>query len=117
LIHSNAHPLAVDYFSDWRTRVWSCSCGWTGANTNGVVRCSDDFVEIECPRCRHPLASVDRTPGREIVEQAAGLGNAEAAALLSPEEFGSPYADGRGRVRFLTGDEDAVVFQDGDQFF
>ena len=107
----------VDYFSDWRTRPWSCSCGWTGANTDGVVRCSDDSVDFECPGCRCPLARVDRTPSREEVEQAAGLGNAEAAALLSPEEFGSPYANGRGQARFLTGGEDVVFFQDGDQFF
>jgi hypothetical protein len=117
LINSTEGRDGVDYFSDWRTHLWSCSCGWTGTNSDGVVHCSDDAVDIECPRCRHPLARVDRTPSCEVVEQAAGLGDAEAAALLSPEEFGSPYADGRGQARFLTGGEDVVFFQDGDQFF
>lgn len=63
------------------------------------------------------LARVDRNPSRELLDEAAERGNAEAAALLSPGNFGSPYADERGETRFLTGGEDIVLFQDGDQFF
>ena len=113
---SNAAPHA-GYFSDWRTRLWSCPCGWTGTNADGVVHCSDAAVGTECPNCRLAVARVDRIPSREQVEQAAGLGKAEAAALSSPEDFGSPYADDRGTARFIAGNEEVVFFQDGDQFF
>ena len=108
LVDDDYGAADVGYFSDWRTRRWACRCGWTGANTDGVLRCSDDAVETARPSCRLPMARVDRAPGREEVERAAELGNAEAAALLSPEDFGSPYADGRGESRFLTGGEDVV---------
>lgn len=117
LTHSDAGPLPVDYFSDWRTRLWTCSCGWSGSNTVAVILPSADSVAIECPDCHLALAQVDRRLSQELLEQAAACGHAEAAALLSPEDFGSPYADGSREVRFLTGGESVAFFQNGDQFF
>lgn len=107
----------VPYFSDWRTREWSCDCGWSGSNRSALVFHDQEKVSIACPTCAHGMATVDRHPSAEEVEAAAAAGNPEALALTSPDDYGDAYIGGEGEVVFVAGHEKVVYFDDGDQFF
>lgn len=118
-----SHPMPqrvvpqVPYFSDWRTRTWLCDCGWQGSNRHALVFHDQEKVSIACPECAHGLATIDRRPSSEEVEAAAALGNPEALAMRSPDDYGDAYIGGEGEPLFVAGHEQVVYFDDGDQFF
>lgn len=107
----------VPYFSNWRTQEWTCDCGWMGSNRRALVFHDHDRVSVACPTCAHGLATVDRHPSVDQVNAAAAAGNPEALAWQSPDDYGDAYVGGEGEVVFVTGHEQVVYFDDGDQFF
>jgi len=107
----------VDYFSDWRTKEWACDCGWSGSNSGALVYHDLCFVSIACPACGHGIATINRNPSETSIQTSASLNNPEARALLSPDNHGDPYIGGDGKVVFVTGSEEVVRFEEGDQFF
>jgi hypothetical protein len=105
------------YFTDWRSRTWTCSCGWAGTNETALVFANDEVVSIACPACAHGLAFIDRTPSQDEVAAAAEAGNPEALTILDPGTYANDYVTSPTIRRFVTGHESEVVFRDRDQFF
>jgi hypothetical protein len=46
------------YRDDWKTRVFTCSCGWTGTFEEGLVDYFEELKHSECPQCQKMLAIV-----------------------------------------------------------
>lgn len=46
------------YRDDWKTRVLTCSCGWTGTFEEGSTEYFEELKHSACPRCDTMLAIV-----------------------------------------------------------
>ncbi|MGQ0557880.1 MAG: hypothetical protein ACT4PN_18270 [Nitrospiraceae bacterium] len=46
------------YRDDWKTRVFTCSCGWTGTFEEGSTEYFEELKDSSCPRCDTMLAIV-----------------------------------------------------------
>lgn len=53
------------YRDDWKTRVFTCSCGWTGTFEEGSVEHFEALMHSECPRCGTMLAIVSYAVARK----------------------------------------------------
>ena len=75
--------IVHDYFTpDWRTRGFSCACGWQGNSQDMVMDLHDDVTDYACPACENTLLIVSH-PDMAQVRQAAIDGNPEALQQLA----------------------------------
>lgn len=82
---------SADYFSDYKTRAFTCECGWHGGYDELKPMPACCSIIVACPTCRHPVLSV-RPPSGEDVKNAAARGDEEAVAML-PSVLESERAD------------------------
>jgi len=73
--------IGTPYFSDWQTRIWEHSCGWTGTGDDTDSEYFDALFEVRCPKCGGKLTTITY-PYKSSIIEAAEQGNAEAIKML-----------------------------------
>jgi hypothetical protein len=74
--------VIVPYFSDWRTRRYTCTCGWSGSGDELASELYSELVEYSCATCEH-IFLVIPVPTKSEVETAAAAGNDEARRMIA----------------------------------
>ena len=66
------------YFSDWRSRNWSCAeCAWTGDGDSAAKELFSELFELNCPKCSSRLDLIV-LPTRADIRNAAENAHPEA---------------------------------------
>ncbi len=93
-------PDYPEYFSNWATKSYRCSCGWegpgTGLSTELFLR--DTLIEASCPKCDRHLAIV-MCPTADDIREAAAAGNEEAKRMLPQVVEGEAWRERYERMR------------------
>lgn len=72
----------VDYF-EWRRSSSSCSCGWSGPNSNlSNFETFNELFQYSCPRCRTKLGLITY-PDHAQIRAAAAQGDEEAICMAA----------------------------------
>lgn len=74
--------MLADYFSDWRSRAYSCACGWTGTHEALDDALFEAVIQKSCPKCDAHLLVLSLPTGDDI-RRAAAAGNEEAKEMLA----------------------------------
>ena len=74
----------VAYYSDWRERRWTCSCGWAGTGDEAAHEPFAELLQVDCPACGHRVCLVPYPDAAETAE-AAALGHPEAVTAQAAE--------------------------------
>lgn len=82
------------YRDDWKTRIFTCSCGWTGTFEEGSTEYFEELKHSACPRCDTMLAivsynvTITKTPTRPpVVAEAAPSPSRPNLSDLSPSRL------------------------------
>ena len=74
----------VTYYSDWRTRTWTCDCGWSGTGDDASSEPFAELLQVDCPTCQHRICLVPYPTEAETAAAAAD-GHPEALRALEQE--------------------------------
>lgn len=72
--------MRAEYFSDYKTRPFTCECGWHG-RYKSLRKEPGAVATLSCPTCARRLLVVP-FPSHEEIKNAAARGNKEARAMM-----------------------------------
>jgi hypothetical protein len=79
-LRKNRATMRAEYFGDYKTRPFTCECGWHGRYKN-LRKEEGAAVILSCPTCARRLLFVP-SPSHEDISKAAARGNKEARAMM-----------------------------------
>jgi hypothetical protein len=79
-LRKNRATMRAEYFGDYKTRPFTCECGWHGRYKN-LCKEEGAAVTLSCPTCGRRLLFVP-SPSDEDIKNAASRGNKEARAMI-----------------------------------
>ena len=71
-----------DYFTNWRSEVHECECGWEGKPKGMATELFEELLEHSCPDCARHLLLVS-FPTLDEITAAAARADAEALEMLA----------------------------------